>query len=294
MPGADRGLFKGKLRIHPLFFAAGIFSAMTGGFLLFAAAVFAALEHECAHAYVARRYGYTLDKLVLMPYGATISGDITGIGRRHELAVLVAGPVCNFLTGVFFVALWWMYPEAYPYTELAATVSFSLFFVNLLPAYPLDGGRILRLLLSPFGEKRARIIGRVLSLLIAGMVLAYFVWSCFYAPAFTALAFAVMLAAGAFGGGSYAKIKFSPRRIEHGVEERRIALSSEVALKDALRFLREDKYLTLLLFESGEFIGELSEEEFLTALGEGKYEEPLKNLVAEGSLEKLCKMKTGG
>ena len=272
-------LIKGKLRVHPLFLAVGALSALTGGLILFLAAVLAALEHECAHAFVARRYGYTLDRVVLMPYGAVISGDITGIGKRAELAVLVAGPLCNLLTGVLFVALWWTYPETYPYTELAASVSFSLFFVNFLPAYPLDGGRILRLLLSHFGKKKAHIAGMAISFLVALGVLGYFIWSCFRAPIWSALAFSLLLVAGAFGGGSYGRISFSPKRLEHGIEERRIALSAKTAVRDAIRFLREDKYLTLLLFDEGEFVAELSEEEFLAALASGAYDQPLASLV---------------
>ncbi len=273
-------LVKGKVRIHPLFFAAGILSAVTGGFLSFVAAVLAALEHEYAHALCARRYGYSLDRVVLMPYGAVISGDISGMGRREELSVLIAGPLCNLATGIFFVALWWVFPETYPFTELAATVSFSLFIVNLLPAYPLDGGRILRILLLPIGKKRTEIICRTLSFAVAGGVLAYFIVSCFSSPSWSALAFSCLLAAGAKGGGSYGRISFSRKRLEHGIEERRVAVSGMVRSRDALRFLREDKYLTLLLFDEGGFCGEISEEELLSALSEGKYELPLKALVA--------------
>ena len=268
-----------KLRVHPLFLAVGALSAFTGGLLSFLAAVFAALEHECAHAIAARRYGYSLDRVVLMPYGAVISGDITGIGRRELLSVLLAGPLCNFATGIFFVALWWLYPETYPYTELAATVSFSLFFVNLLPAYPLDGGRILRLLLQPIGEKRARIAGMVCSFLVSALILGYFVWTCFSSPAWSALAFSLLLAAGNLGGGSYERVVFSPKRFLHGVEERRIALTADAPVRDAIRFLREDKFLTLLLFEGSEFVGEVNEEEFLAALSDGKYNAPLHSLV---------------
>lgn len=268
-----------KVRVHPLFLAVGILSALTGGLLLFLAAVLAALEHECAHAYAARRFGYELDKIVLMPYGAVISGDISGMGRRNELAVLAAGPLCSLATGLAFVALWWIYPEIYPFTELAANVSFSLFFVNLLPAYPLDGGRIVRLMLEPLGKKRAKIICGVTTLFIALGVLALFVVSCFSSPQWSALAFAGMLAFGAFGGGSYGRVNFSPKRFLRGVEEKRVAIEASVSAQEAIRFLREDKYLTLILFEEGEYLGELSEEEFLAALSRGAYAEPLKALL---------------
>ena len=205
-----------------------------------------------------------------MPYGAVVSGDISGIGRKEEIAVLLAGPLANLFTGLFFVALWWLYPECYPFTDTAAYVSFSLFFVNLLPAWPLDGGRILFALLRPIGKKRAKIVCTAITAVTAAAVFGYFVYSCFTVPAFTALAFALLLAVGVFGGGAYVPVRFE-RDFSKGVEERRIALSADRTLRDALRYLREDKYLVLVLFEGGEFLGELPEEELMKALAGGDY-----------------------
>lgn len=277
MPGADK---KFRLRIHPLFLAAGLVSAFTGDLLLFLAAALAAAEHECAHAFVARRYGFALDKLVLMPYGAVLSGDIAGIGKKQELAVLVAGPLANAVTALAFVALWWLFPETYPYTEAAASVSFSLFLVNLLPAYPLDGGRILHLLLSPLGERRANAVCRAVTLLTALGVLAYFIWTCFFDAAWTALVFSVLLAAGAFGGGRYARMTFSREKsFARGLEERRVVIAAERTVQDAFRHLREEKYLVLVLFSGGEFLGELSEEEYLDAVRAGRWSAQLSELL---------------
>ena len=265
-----------KLRIHPLFLLAGLLSVFTGDLMLFLAATVAAVLHECAHAFAARRYGFALDKLVLMPYGAVIAGDISGIGKKQELAVLAAGPLANACTALFFAALWWLWPETYAYTDTAAYVSLSLFLVNLLPAYPLDGGRILHLALSRFGERRARLICRAVTMLVAAGVLAYFVRSCFSRPAWTALVFSVLLAAGAFGGARYSRLTFSRgKSFLHGVEERRVVIDAARTVQDALRYLTEEKYLVLVLYAEGEYLGELTEEEYLAALSAGKYAEPL-------------------
>lgn len=245
-------------------------SAFTGDLLLFVSAALAALEHECAHAFAARRAGFALDKIVLMPYGAVISGDIAGIPPKKELAVCIAGPLANGLTALAFAALWWLFPETYPYTDAAAYVSLSLFLVNLLPAYPLDGGRILNIALRPLGETRARFILRAVSAAVSSAVLGYFVYTCFSSPAWTALFFAVCIAAGGFGGGSYGRIRFSRNKsFARGVEELRVAISADCTFSDALRFLREDRYLVFVLFEKEEFFGELPEEEFLRELEQG-------------------------
>lgn len=265
--------------VHPLFLLAGVASAFTGRLLVLLASVFAALEHECAHAFVARRFGFCLNKIVLMPYGAVISGDIGGISPKEEIAVLLAGPLANAFTALGFTALWWLFPETYPYTDVAAYVSLSLFLVNLLPAFPLDGGRLLRVFLRPLGERRATLVCRVVSFVTAGGIMGYFVFSCFSSPNFGALAFAALLFAGSFGGGSYGRVAFSPKNFSRGVEERRIAYSAEHTAGEAMRFLREDKYLVLVLFEKGEFVGELTEEELWQVLQEGGYEKQLKACV---------------
>lgn len=275
---------KFKLRVHPLFLLTGILSAFTGDLLVFVIAVIAALEHECAHAFTARRFGYSLDTVTLMPYGAVVSGDTSDMGRGQELRMLAAGPLANAATALLFIAMWWLFPETYAFTDTAAYVSLSLFFVNLLPAYPLDGGRALRVLLSPIGKKRARIVCAAVSFLTAAGVAVYFVASCFRKPAWTALFFAVMLAAGTVGslrgGGKYGKIFFTREKsFRRGVEERRIAISCDCTLQSALRFLTEERYLVLLLFDGESFYGELPEEEYLAALRCGDYSRPLRDFL---------------
>ncbi len=273
---------KRRLTVHPLFFLVGILSAFTGGLLTFLSACIAAIQHECAHAFVARRYGFRLDEIVLMPYGAVISGDLSTLSPKEEFFVAAAGPLTNALTACAFAALWWFFPDTYPYTEAAAAVSFSLFLVNLLPAYPLDGGRILGIALRPLGRKRAKKILVSLTLCISSGILGYFIFTCFSKPNFSALVFACLLAAGAFGKSSYSKIKFNEKgKFLRGVEEKRISISAGLTLKDALRFLRDDCYLVLVLYDGEEFLGELSESEYVSALADREYSTPLRDCLPE-------------
>ena len=274
--------FTGRLSVHPLFFLVGILSAFTGGLLQFISACLAAIEHECAHAFVAKRYGFRLDKIVLMPYGAVISGDVSGLSPKEEFFVAIAGPLTNLFTALGFVALWWIYPETYPFTEAAVTVSLSLFFVNLLPAYPLDGGRILGIALRPLFQGRTKAVLKITTLLISAAIFGFFVYSCFVEPNFSALVFSALLCAGAFGGGKYARLKFSHKKsFMRGVEETRIANSASCALKDGLRFLRDDRFIVFVVYDGEEFLGELSEIEFLDALEKYPYTAPLGNCLTE-------------
>lgn len=242
------------------------------------------MEHECAHSFAARRAGFTLDKIVLMPYGAALSGDIEGISPKQELAVCLAGPLANAVTALGFVALWWLYPETYPYTDAAYYVSLSLFLVNLLPAWPLDGGRILKIALRRLGAARALRVSRIVGFLVAAAILGWFVYSCFSKPNWSALFFSLCLAAGGFGGGNYGRITFSRKKsFARGIEETRVAISADCTLAEALRFLREDKYLVFELFDGEEFFGELPEEEFKKALEHGELTRRLGETLSAGS-----------
>ena len=117
---------------------------------------------------------------------------------------------------------------------------------------------------------------RAVTLLFALGTLGYFIYTCFFSPVWTALPFSVLLAAGAFGGGEYRRVSFSREKaFKRGIEEYRVAVSAQMPLSDALRFLREDRYLTLLLFNEDGFYAEMTEEEFLAALGTGDYSRPL-------------------
>ena len=135
---------KTKIVLHPTFFLAGVFYSLTGDLPFFLMTTLVALEHELAHAFASARLGYKLNSIYLMPYGAVIDGDLTDVSLTDEIQVALAGPLCNLFTALAFASLWWFYPISYAYTDTACFLSLSVALVNLLPAYPLDGGRILK------------------------------------------------------------------------------------------------------------------------------------------------------
>lgn len=214
-----------------------------------------------------------------MPYGASIKGDLGGISPKDEAAVCLSGPLVSGATALAFVALWWLFPETYPYTDTAAYVCASLFFVNLLPAYPLDGGRLMFALLKRY-KKRGRIAGMVVHFATICSLAGAFVYSCFSTPNFSLLFFCAFLIFGGMGGGNYRRIAFSREKsFLRGVEERRVAISATRSVGYALRFLREDKYTVFVLFEGETFLGEVGEEEFLSFMRDGDWEKPLSGLL---------------
>lgn len=120
----------------------GAYFALSGKIFLFISYLAALALHELAHADKAAKLGYVLNETRLTPFGAALCGNFEGMSPSDEIKIAFAGPAFNLFTGLVFTGLWWTFPELYFFTRDFATANFALAAYNLVPAYPLDGGRI--------------------------------------------------------------------------------------------------------------------------------------------------------
>lgn len=285
---------KTKLSMHPMFFLVGIFYSLTGELPFFIMTALVALEHELAHAFAAARLGYRLNKIVLMPYGAVIDGDLKDISLKDEIAVAVSGPLCNLFTAAGFAALWWFFPTTYAYTDSACFLSLSIALVNLLPAYPLDGGRVLKCALTlallnskakandkTNIERKAERLCSVVAFAISALLSAvFFILLKRGTPNYTILGFVFFLVVGAFGSkedARYLRLDFSNlSALEHGVEIRRVAVLAETPIKSVLRYLCRGKYLILDVYDKRErYLGEVRQSTFSDFFSESSIYSPI-------------------
>ena len=223
-----------------------------------------AIEHECAHAFAAAKLGYKLNKIVLMPFGAVIDGDLSGISLKDEIFVAICGPLCNLFTAVFFVAWWWLTPTVYAFTDTACYSSFAIALVNLLPAYPLDGGRILKCLLVRNQMKKqtdvrkaetsAENVCRGVTLICALLFFALF--AALKAQNLSLLLFGAFLLLGSLGNKEraiYSRMDFSCKdALKKGIILKRVAVLGGFAIKDVFAFLERGSYLVLEVYNEQE------------------------------------------
>jgi Zn-dependent protease len=145
--------------------------------------------HELGHALVARRYGSRTRDITLLPIGGVASLEKIPEKPAQELAVAVAGPLVNVVIagGLFLLTgLAWQegiaallaadrpgFHLGHLLASLAA-VNVWLVLFNLIPAFPMDGGRVLRAILaSVVGRLRAtRLAARIGQGLAAAMAVA--------------------------------------------------------------------------------------------------------------------------
>lgn len=253
-----------KITVHPLFIALGIASAIFGGFPVFIIYALTALLHECGHIFCAQRLGYACSKISLMPYGAAALCDTDGISAADEIKLALSGPLVNALICVGCAGLWWFYPVSYAYTDTVFSASAVMFVINLLPAYPLDGGRAAKCLFSLFlKEKTAKITLRVLSVVLSvAFVLVFFL----AVKNISFLIFAVFLLCSAFEKEvPMSRIAFAAKKPRRGKDVKQVMLNKNSTYKDALRHVDGSKYLIFRFYDDGN-LDEITEDELYELL----------------------------
>jgi len=155
--------------------------------------------HEFGHALVAQRLGYRTRNIVLWMLGGVAILERVPRRTRDKILIYAAGPLVNLaiaglLAGIGWAlaalvgADWnrafvrWMSTGGVPLLSVVllgsamAWINLALALFNLLPIYPLDGGRILRAALTPLlGERRADLVALLIGVPIAGGLLIFFI-----------------------------------------------------------------------------------------------------------------------
>lgn len=160
-------------------FGAGFMLALFGCVLL----------HELGHSFAAQHFGLKVKEILLLPIGGIATLHGRPVTPRQEVAIALAGPAVNVvLAAVFMVVLWLtgfisttlgqlsavsVTPSLTGLLLLLVSGNATLALFNLLPVFPLDGGRVLRALLEmrwgvARGTAWAAGIGQIASLGLLG------------------------------------------------------------------------------------------------------------------------------
>ena len=137
------------LHMGTLLFAA--YALLTGSWPMLLTATVSILLHECAHAAAAAIAGQPPRELELTPLGAVMRlEDEARLPLLRRLAMLAAGPLMTLLLCGIALRLTAAGHLSVPTGRMIFAANLALLLLNLLPALPLDGGRILSLVLSSF------------------------------------------------------------------------------------------------------------------------------------------------
>lgn len=170
-----------KIKVHWSFFILGILMLFFGQFQVFLCCLLCVILHEMGHSFVGRKLGYKLNMITLLPYGAMLKGDDAPFDKTDEIKIAVAGPIVNAILVILCVALWWVFPISYNFTKTFVLANIYTFCFNVLPVFPLDGGRVFMAILSKHKTRlEAQKITKVVGYIITGVIFALFFASFFY------------------------------------------------------------------------------------------------------------------
>lgn len=128
--------------------------------------------HELSHLFCCNLFEYRVLEVKFTPFGGSLKIDpLFEINPVAEAFIAAAGPFSNFLMagGVFYLRLLGVTNN---YLDYWQTINLVIGGINLAPAFPLDGGRILHSWLNnTFGFEAAAFFSKVISIIIAFMVL---------------------------------------------------------------------------------------------------------------------------
>ncbi|MCB9136555.1 MAG: site-2 protease family protein [Anaerolineales bacterium] len=190
------------------YWANGGMSAMIEGIIFILVLFGCVVLHEYGHALMARVYGIPTRDITLYPIGGVARLERMPEKPRQEFWVALAGPAVNIAIATI-LGLWlWFTNTFVPFSTLGLTtgsflerlmlVNISLVVFNLIPAFPMDGGRVLRALLATRldyvrATKWAATLGQGLAFLFGFVGL-------FTAPTLIFIAFFIWIAAGQEAG----------------------------------------------------------------------------------------------
>jgi len=136
------------------------------------------LVHELAHAFVANRLGYNVRQIYIDLFYGAAEIDLDHCPERDSIQIVGAGPISNLLLAIASFGLY--AGTGIPFLTEMIVVNIVLFIFNILPIYPMDGGRIFRSFLMmkmPSNRRLAKKISDWTSLVFSVALLGYCVYT---------------------------------------------------------------------------------------------------------------------
>ncbi|PKV67355.1 site-2 protease family protein [Pontibacter ramchanderi] len=246
--------------------------------------------HELGHALTARRYGVSTKMITLLPIGGVASLERIPENPKQELMIAIAGPAVNVV--IAFV-LWLILP---PLNEIPGEEFFSritpanflylLFFVNLMlvifnaiPAFPMDGGRVLRALMAfKLGRVRATQIAANLGQLLA----MFFVFIGFFYNPFLIL-IGIFVFFGAWSENMIVQhLDFlRGHLVREGMMTNFVTLAPTETVREALAKLLKGSEHDFVVEQDGQVVGTLTRMQLIQAVKEEQIEHPVADIMTQ-------------
>ena len=295
--------------------ASGIADGIEPGALawsaLFVCAVFGSIIlHEFGHAFVASYFGINANKITLFPIGGIASIDKLPEDPKQELLISAAGPSVSFILAAF---CWLLSPldvllnsfdnfkgrlDVNNFFSLLGTINLLLGLFNLIPAFPMDGGRILRAVLAfRMNYVKATSVVASFGKVIAALIIVYGIGTMNFFFLLTGC-FIILLAQ------TEQSIQHLKKLVQ-GIHLRDVlmydynCLDAELTINEAMDIMQHNHQQKFIVMQEGVPVGTLDRMDVMRAIADRQYNEKITclmkddletmqgEILAENVLEKL-------
>jgi Zn-dependent protease/predicted transcriptional regulator len=285
------------IKVHVTFFLILVFGALSGieygaigaafGVLLMLLLFLCVTLHELGHSITAQRLGIPVREIVLLPLGGVALMSRNPSKAWQELVIAAAGPLVNVLIALLlwltmgtFVATGRLDVEALSLQPtslepslasllqwlLVANVALVLF--NLIPAFPLDGGRIFRALLAmaigfPRATRIATVVGQIIAIGLGAFGFATGNWGLMLVAVF------VFFGAGQENAEGQARTMLTTLKVGDAYNRHALTLNISDRVSQVVRYILTSYQPDFAVMQGGRPVGIVTRDDVLRALATG-------------------------
>ncbi|MEY4133994.1 MAG: hypothetical protein RL386_344 [Bacteroidota bacterium] len=239
------------------------------------------LLHEFGHALMGRRFGVRTSSITLLPIGGVAAMERMPEKPREEFLIAAAGPAVNlvlalvlgailFFSGTLQFAPRQLFELGPDFMQNLLAINIVLFAFNLVPAFPMDGGRMLRALLAMKYDraKATAIAARIGQFLAIGFVflgLYFNIWLMF-------VGIFIYLGAGAEASYEATHSVLARYTVRDALMHKHTVFDAGASIREAIQQLLDGQEKEFLVREEGRLIGSITRDELIAGLSQYGYE----------------------
>lgn len=245
--------------------------------------------HEYGHALAARRYGIKTKHITLLPIGGIALLEKMPEKPAQELIVALAGPLVNFVIAAvlmiylyasgqpLFATQFTSLPTADNFIQNLLKINLVLAVFNLIPAFPMDGGRALRAILA---LKLNRVLATRIAARIGQFIAILFVfWGLFSNPFLVFIGIFIFLAAQAEATFTQTYSMLSNTSVSDVTMRNYTTLDENDTLQAATQELLNGQVSNFLVLKNCSVVGTLSKKNLIKGLTEKGMAYPVKDFM---------------
>ena len=228
------------------------------------------LLHELGHSYIAKKHGTNIQSITLFLFGGVSSLEEIPRDPKTELKMALAGPGVSFLialiliiiglffkpSGESFVDFFFLRPLNEPYLRLIwmiSIINIMLGIFNLLPAFPMDGGRVLRAWLAQRmsyikATREAAGLGKMFAIFMGIFGLFYNFW-------FMLIAFFIYIGASEEEKSTEINLILEGVKIKDIMSKEVQTVNSEMSIEELVEYIFRFKHMGYPVVDDGKLKG---------------------------------------